>query len=150
MCDSRRFDKMAWALRRIPEEYLFRSDVGPFDLISEFTISILAIRLSKVEQLAFFRVSPNRSSWLNSLPLWLASPFNFSPKLHCQTWNLHFPALIVNQNTVIYHTFLKPWKDFFFNAARMFSASDNYNMRISGTGHAFRYGNSFLWVVGEV
>ena len=38
--------------------------------------------------------------------------------------------------------FLKPWEPSFF--------STNCNMRISGTGHAFRYGNSFLLVVGEV
>ena len=51
----------------------------------------------------------------------------------------HFSEIV---ETFVFYVFL--------NAARMFSASDNYNMRISGTGHAFGYGNSFLWVVGAV
>ena len=48
------FVTVAWALRGIP----FHVGEWILDLISEFTIFNLVIRLSKVNQLAIFRVSP--------------------------------------------------------------------------------------------
>ena len=45
---------------------------------------------------------------------------------------------------------LQPRQPSFFNIARAISAAGNCNMRIPGTGHACRYGDSYFLVVGEV
>ena len=57
VCHPCRFDKMTWALRGIP----FQVVLPTFDLISEFTHFNLVVRLSKVEQLAFFHLFTCRS-----------------------------------------------------------------------------------------
>ena len=57
VCPSCRFDKMVGTPRGMP----FQAVLLTFDLISEFTHFNLVIRLSKVEQLAFFHLFTCRS-----------------------------------------------------------------------------------------
>ena len=112
------FVKVAWTLRGnafLSRMWMQRPDVWIY-------IFNLVIRLGKVKQLAFFSgFHQSIVVWLNSLPLWLASPF-LRLLLFCIAGSC-------DNNS-------------FFNIARAFSDVDTCNMRIPGTGHACRYGDS--------
>ena len=112
------FVTVAWALRGIP----FQVGEWILDLISEFTIFNLVIRLSKVKELAIFRFSPSRLSTCWTIARCSRdSPF-LNAYIGCS---------------------LKPRQH--FSWLLLESLTDRCNMRTPGTGHACRYGDSSFY-----